>query len=95
MDGHLDNLLQTPEGRIDDDVVVELLERLEIQAADIAALRRENDGLRWAAESVRADREALKTELALAQGWVRELASELEEADRLLQAALGDASRAA
>jgi hypothetical protein len=62
-------------GVADDEAVVpELVDRLEYQAAEIAKLKDEVDALR-------IEREGLRTELAIANRWVKSLAHEVELAD--------------
>lgn len=65
------------EGHAYESVLVELIDRIEAQAAEIGRLRLQ-------AEEFRTERERLRTELAMAQGWVRELARALEDADTRL-----------
>jgi predicted nuclease with TOPRIM domain len=67
-----------PWGREREAVLAELTELVELQAAKLAELRAD-------IQSVRREREELKTELAIAQGWVRELASRVEEAEGRLE----------
>jgi chromosome segregation ATPase len=62
-------------GVADDEAVVpELVDRLEYQATEIAKLKDEVDALR-------IEREGLRTELAIANRWVKSLAHEVELAD--------------
>ncbi len=56
----------------DESVVAELTDRLEYQASELEALRKE-------LASSRDERDRLEGELEIAKGWVRELAAELEE----------------
>ncbi len=60
-------------GYADEAVVAELIDRLEFQASQLDHVRQE-------VASLREERDRLKHELAIAEGWVRELAAELEEA---------------
>ena len=62
-------------GHGDESVVAELIDRLEYQASELEALRKE-------LASSRDERDRLEEDLAIAQGWVRELAAELEAAHK-------------
>lgn len=64
----------------EDALVPELVDRLEHQADELAAARAELDALR-------AEREQMKTDLAIARRWVHTLARELELADLQLKEA--------
>jgi hypothetical protein len=59
-------------------VLAELTELVEHQVAKLSELRGE-------VQALRREREELKTELVLAQGWVRELAGRLEDAEAHLE----------
>lgn len=59
--------------------VVELIDRVEAQADELMGARTELDDLR-------RQREELKTELVMAQGYLRELAAALEDAEARLLA---------
>ena len=59
----------------DESIVAELVDRLEHQASELETLRKE-----LAASREECDR--LEGDLVMAQGWVRELALELEEAHK-------------
>jgi len=59
--------------------VVELIDRVEAQADEL-------DRLRTAADELRREREELKAELVMAQGYLRELATALEDAEARLAA---------
>jgi chromosome segregation ATPase len=61
-------------------VVPELVDRLEYKAEELAKVRAELDALR-------AEREKLETDLAIARRWVHTLARELELADLQLKEA--------
>jgi predicted nuclease with TOPRIM domain len=62
-------------GHGDEAIVAELIDRLEYQASELEALRKE-------LASSRDERDRLEGDLEIAQGWVRELAAELEEAHK-------------
>jgi chromosome segregation ATPase len=59
----------------DESIVAELIDRLEYQASELEALRKE-------LASSREERDRIQGELEIAQTWVRELAKQLEEAHR-------------
>lgn len=59
--------------------VAELVDRMDAQAHELVRVRAEMDDLR-------REREELKTELMMAQGWLRELATALEDAEARLAA---------
>jgi chromosome segregation ATPase len=64
----------------EDAVVPELLDRIEVQQAELAKLRGE-------LETLRSEREKLVTDLLIAERWVESLARELELADLQLKEA--------
>jgi uncharacterized coiled-coil DUF342 family protein len=59
--------------------VAELVDRVDAQAHELVHVHTKMNELR-------REREELKTELMMAQGWVRELATALEEAEARLAA---------
>ena len=62
-------------GHGDEAIVAELIDRLEYQASELEALRKE-------LASSREVRDRIQGELEIAQTWVRELAKQLEEAHK-------------
>jgi hypothetical protein len=66
-------------GYADEAMTAELVDRVEAQAAELAQVRLE-------IEELRSERERLKTELVMADGWVRELATALERAEARMAA---------
>jgi chromosome segregation ATPase len=64
----------------EDAVVPELVDRIEVQQAELAKLRGE-------LETLRSEREKLVTDLLIAERWVESLARELELADLQLKEA--------
>jgi chromosome segregation ATPase len=64
----------------EDAVVPELLDRIEVQQAELAKLRGE-------LETLRSEREKLVTDLLIAERWVESPARELELADLQLKEA--------
>jgi uncharacterized coiled-coil DUF342 family protein len=61
-----------------DGILAELTELVELQASKLSELRGE-------IQALRREREELRTELAMAQGWVRELAGRVEDAEMRLE----------
>jgi hypothetical protein len=66
--------------------IVELIDRVEAQAHELDALRAE-------AGEARRERDELKAELVMAQGYLRELAKALEDAEARLAAQMTLRSR--
>ncbi len=62
-------------GHGDESIVAELIDRLEYQATELEALRKE-------LASSHEERDRLQGDLEIAQSWVRELAVQLEEAHK-------------